>query len=513
MTWAGVDTREAEDPLVLAVDAGTSSLRALVYDAAGRPVRGLEVHRPYHLATSVAGGATLDMPALFDLTCDVLDQLTTALQSSRRHPAAVSWDTFWHSLAALDEHGTPLTPLLTWADTRSAAQVRVLASSLDPAATYQRTGAPLHASYWPAKILWLQHTHPAVMARAAWYASFAEYLVFRLSGQRRVSVSMASATGLFDQALCTWDGTVLGTLGISSAVLSAICDPTDSRLCLRPEFAARWPSLAHIPWFLPLGDGACNNVGSGGTDPTTPVLMVGTSGAMRVVLHSPYTGTPRGLWTYRVDRNRLVQGGALSAGGNVHAWLSALLNAPPGMREEVSLMPPDSHGLTVLPFLAGERSPDWWPSASGTITGLTLHTTSPAITRAFLEAVAYRFGAIWGIMNRDLPPPGGLIGSGVALSHSPEWAQIICDVLGVPLTMSPVPEATSRGSALLALEALGTIPAVSDLPTPRGAVVNPTPRHTRIYAHAMHRQESLLDAMRIWSGTQFDPAPSEVRGR
>jgi len=86
--------------------------------------------------------------------------------------------------------------------------------------------------------------------------------------------------------------------------------------------------------------------------------MVGTSGASRVVRETSDTDVPYGLWSYRVDASRVIQGGALSSGGNIFAWLSPALQIPTvsELAKEIAAMPPDSPGLTVLPFLASARS-------------------------------------------------------------------------------------------------------------------------------------------------------------
>jgi gluconokinase len=158
-------------------------------------------------------------------------------------------------------------------------------------------------------------------------------------------------------------------------------------------------------------------------------------------------------------------------------------------------MAPDAHGLTVLPFLAGERSPDWNLDARAAIVGMTLHTTALDIARAWLEAVAYPFGQVYGVLERLISPPRGIIGSGVGLVRSPAWMQIMTDVLGKPIVTSAVPEATSRGTALLALEAMGTISDLSAVPAPLGSERKPDAERSRIYRAAMERQQELYERL------------------
>src|SRR5204862_6512711 len=102
-------------------------------------------------------------------------------------------------------------------------------------------------------------------------------------------------------------------------------------------------------------------------------------------------------WCYRIDRRRALLGGATSEGGNVYAWMQQTLKLgePDAIERAVGALPPDGHRLTVLPFLAGERSPGWAGDVRATITGMGLNTTPIEILQAGLEAVAYRFALIF----------------------------------------------------------------------------------------------------------------------
>jgi len=169
-----VDPTSARDPIVLALDVGTSSVRGLVYDAGARAVSGWEVHRPYEVTTTPDGGVVVGAEDLASLAFSCLDSLVSSLAGAGRRPAAVACDVFWHSLLALGADGTALTPVLTWADTRSAADATALRGRLDPPAVHRRTGAYLHPSYPTAKLAWIARTDPGLFAKAAHWVSFAE---------------------------------------------------------------------------------------------------------------------------------------------------------------------------------------------------------------------------------------------------------------------------------------------------------------------------------------------------
>jgi len=132
----------------------------------------------------------------------------------------------------------------------------------------------------------------------------------------------------------------------------------------------------------------------------------------------------------------------------------------------------DSRGLTALPFLTGERSPGWRGDAKAAVAGMSLATTAPQILRALVEAVAYRLAAVHDLLAPVASPGHAVIASGGALGHSRVFTQVLADALGVPIELLPGTEASSRGTVLLALGALGR-PAPQ--PEPSGSLVRPDP--------------------------------------
>lgn len=237
-------------------------------------------------------------------------------------------------------------------------------------------------------------------------------------------------------------------------------------------------------WFPPLGDGACSSVGAGALGPESAALMIGTSGAFRTVHDAG--GSPRdGLFLYRLDGERVVEGGAVSAGGNLYAWLEQTLRF--GELPPLDELPPDGHGLTFLPLLGGERAPNWNPLARGAIVGLTFDTTPEEIVQAGLEGVAYRLAEV----ADRMPEVTEVVATGGALSRNPSWVQVLADVLERPLTLSAVAEASTRGAAVLALERLGEKPG----PPPRGRTFHPQEQRVATYRSARERQRALYETL------------------
>jgi gluconokinase len=420
---------------VLALDVGTSSVRAQRFGEQGEPEEELRQER---YATEDA------------------DEVVAAVRRVLADEEPDATSCFAHSLVAVDADWNALTPILGWRDTRSAGAADRLAQQLDAEAVHARTGAFLHPSYWPAKLAWLAETEPEIVRRAEWFVSFADYL----RGAPETSLSMASSSGLLDLETKVWDEKLLATLEIDRA---------------------RLPQIADVPLWV---DAACSNAGAGCTTRERAALMVGTSGAFRVLYESKRPHAKPGLFLYLADERRVVEGGALSDGGNLFDWLERTLADPAGSLAERD---PSDHGLVFLPFLGGERSTGWNPHARGTIHGLTFATTSLDIRQAAYEGVAFRFAAIADL----LPDVREIVATGGGLLHDRDWIQIMADALARPVTVSAVPEASLRGAAVFALERLGHRVAEA----PIAEIVEPRPDRAEAYRAAREAQQRLYDAL------------------
>jgi gluconokinase len=434
---------------VLALDVGSSSTRACAFDQRGREL-GEPARRIYEARHRRDGAAELDAEELVS-ACEAV------LAEAGGGQEATGVSCFWHSLLLLDEGERPLTPVLLWQDRRAAIQAEELRACLDPAAVHDRTGCFLHPSFWPAKLVWLRKQGMLDGARRV--VSFADYLFLRLTGELRTTLSSASGSGLLDLRARAWDAELLEALGLDEELLPPISDEAAGTT------------------YPPLGDGACSNLGAGCTTPERAALMIGTSGAYRV-LHRGEPVPRDGLFCYFADECRVVEGGAVSDGGNLFAWLERMLRV-----EKLEPREPDTHGLTFLPLLGGERSPGWNPRATGAIAGLTFDADAGDLLQAGLEGAAYRIAEI----ADALPEVRDVVATGHALLASEWWIQVFADVLGRPVIASGVPEGSARGAAVHALERLG----IELEPAPIGQTYEPDAGRTEIYAAARERQREL----------------------
>jgi gluconokinase len=430
---------------VLALDLGSSSVRAFVTD----PARGFAFvarsTRPVSLRKQADEAAELDASAYLRSVTECIDELHAGGQLYDVRTVGVSCQ--WHSLLAVGADGSASTPLLTWADSRAAAGH--CGRAVDPAAFHQRTGSWHSPLYWSAKIPWLEKQ---LGTRAARFLGISEYVTQALLGVDRASVSMASGTGLLDIGALRWDDEALSLAGVSTGVLPGVGWP-DAAVLL-PSWAARWPDLAAARWMPPVGDGAAANLGAGCDETSGDVsVSVGTSASVRVVQdESALEGRPlpMSVWRYRVDEQRVVTGQAFSGGGNLFGWARGVLAEASVSGASLDGCVPGSHGVIALPFHLGSRPPDDVPSSSGAWVGMGQHTTATDLLAATMEGVVLQCLAgvesLEVMTGRQLAP----VLNGGALLRSSWWRRAFAAAFDGEVSVCPVEEASARGAAIMA---------------------------------------------------------------
>jgi gluconokinase len=483
---------EAQDPLVLVLDIGSTSSRAAVYDAAARAVSGMEHVLPHAFVTRADGTVELDADrAVSDV--ELLISRVADSSSLGDRIRAVAMDTFASSLVPVDSAGEALTPCHTYADTRPAGQVERLREEMDEAAVQQRTGCRFHASYLPARLRWFRETQTFVWARVARWLSLGEYVYARLTGRFAASFSTAAWTGLLDRGTAQWDVPLLNAVGASPEQFSPLHDTSQPLEDIGPSIASRWPRLRGAAWFPAMADGYVSNVGSGADDEATMALAAATSGALRVLVSETPPELPPGIWCYRVDAKHSLLGGALNDVGRVLDWGREQLNIPTTSLEQLLIAPPQPGRPTALPFLTGERSPGWAASARAVIANVSDATTTEDILRAAMEAVALRYALIARQLEEVAPAADRIVASGGVTKVAAGWLQIAADVLGRPITRVAETRATLRGTVLTVLDVLA--PGVERAPSALGETYTPKPEHFAYYKEAMVRHEELYAAV------------------
>lgn len=465
----------ALDPLVLALDIGSTATRGGVHDAAGRPVHGLQHKVPHAFTVAADGTSVIDPDQVTAEVAEVLDAVTADPRLGTR-VAGVAMDTFAASLVGVDAAGRALTPCLTYADSRSADAVRQLRAELDEHAVQQRTGTRLHTSYHAPRLRWLAAAEPGTVAAAAGWWSLGEYVLARLVGTPLAGTSTLAWTGLLDRRTGALDAELLAAVGVDPDRFTAPRDPDDPAAVAAP---ARWPALAGAVWFGVVTDGFASTVGAGATDATVLTAATATSGALRVLLDGPAEPLPSGLWNYRVSAGRTLLGGALNDVGRAVSWAESALRLGPAPAPVLAAPPSDGTPL-VLPYLTGERAPGWVGGARAAFTGVSAATDADALFRGIVEGVALTYARVADELHPAAPQVLEVAASGRVSNDLPAWLQVLADVLARPVTHVTRRRATQRGTALLALDVLA--PDVPRAPRATGTTYEPRAEHAGYYA-------------------------------
>ena len=470
---------------ILVLDIGSSSTRAILFDDALNIVPDGVRSRAHHIEVEGDGSATLDPYTLRAEVEDCLDDILTHPRAGEIR--AVGADTLVGNLMGVDADGAPVTPILTYADTRSAEDVALLREKIDTGAAHQRTGCLHHSAYNPGKLHWLRRTDPATVARVHQWMDFASWLYSQWFGRASpTSYSVASWSGLLNRAQLNWDAGWLEVLGMDEAQFPPLADFDQTMHGLAPEYAVRWPQVAECPFFLAVGDGAAANIGIGAIDASAMAVTIGTTGAVRRIFDDELPRVPDGLWSYRVDAAHHLIGGATSEGGNIYQWVTDTIRLEADAEDALLKRPAGTHGLTFIPLLAGERAPGWATQATGAVVGLHLGTDGIDILQAALEGVAIRLRIIADHLTRGGDAPT-VIASGGALIASPAFTRILANALGREIHLAEIPESTARGTALLVQSRLnGQDPAA--YPMPQTTIITPTSDQAERLAQARERQ-------------------------
>jgi gluconokinase len=479
--------------LILSLDIGSSSTRAALFDNHARRLGRTDARAPYSIAYTSDGGAELAPATLQRAVRHAISISLTAHEKSsprRRLPIrAIATSAFWHGLLGVDRQWRPVTPIYMWADSRAAGDARFLRTKFSERRVHARTGCMLHASFWPAKLMWLRRTRPQLFRRAAKWVSPADWIYHELFGTAVSSASMASATGLYNLARSAWDNELCAACDVDQRqlpMLSQVADPSHlPRGVQRP---------LHI--FTAVGDGVAGNLGSGADRKDSVAINVGTSAAVRVIQSSRQTKAtrlPLGLFRYVVDEDRSVMGGAVSNAGNLRQWALRelqLKDDPRSTRLVFARGLAARDPLTALPFWSGERAPTWPDRQGGVIDGVTYSTTAADLLRALTCGVFYRLADILDLITAAGAKADCIIISG-GIVHSIPEVRLLADAIGHDVEVANEREASLRGAAVYGLQLLGA----EILPLPSGALIKHEEKLTDAHLIRRQRQRALEKAL------------------
>lgn len=469
--------------LLLAIDSGTTSTRALAFDRAGRVVA--SAARPLPQAFPAPGWVEHDAAAIRDLTREVAEAVVAevgaeaiaAVGLANQRETAVAWDR---------ETGVPLAPAIVWQDRRTADRCEALRACGHEALVQERTGLLLDPYFSATKWAWMLAEVPEVAAAAAAgrlaLGTVDSWLLFALSAERvhATDPTNASRTLLMDLAAGAWDPALCDLFGVPAAALPAI-RPSVGRVA-----TVRLGGQA-IPVTGVAGDQQAAAVGQGCLAPGEAKSTYGTGIFLLVASGGTVPRSASRLLATRAAGERgpaFALEGSVFVGGDAVKWLRDRLGliGTAAETEALAASVPDSGGVVLVPAFAGLGAPWWEPRATGLLTGLSGATSRAHLARAVLEAMGNQTADLVEAFARDGVSPSVLKVDGGMVAN--DWlCQDLADATGLEVVRPETVETTALGAAMLAAVGAGLGP---DLATAAARMVR-TDRRFRPAADAAAR--------------------------
>ncbi|MDQ6774100.1 MAG: gluconokinase [Candidatus Dormibacteraeota bacterium] len=451
--------------VMIGLDVGTTAVKAVAFGLASG-FRQAAI-REYPLLEPRPGWQEQDPDGVMEATVEALREVVATTSPAK--VLGVSLSAAMHGLIGLDQAGQPITPLITWADSRAWAEAAALRRTGEAVELRRRSGTPVHPMTPLTKLMWFSRHAPRICADARWWVGLKDYLLLRLTGTLATELSSASGTGLLDMAAHAWDPEAMKLAGVSAAQLPPIL-ATTAVLALAAPAAALVGLPAGTPVIPGAGDGPLGNLGTGAMARGVAGLSLGTSGAVRMVFPEPRLDALGTLFCYALTDSAWVVGGAVSNGGFVVRWAEHSLapdlrgSMASGTADEELLrlagaVPAGCDGLVMLPYLLAERAPLWDPELPGAYLGLHRAHTRAHLVRAAVEGVCLQLRLILDQLDQLEPVSSVRVTGGAFRAHL--WREIMAATLDRPLHVVEDAEGTALGAAALGLFALGRVPELA----------------------------------------------------
>lgn len=436
-------------PFVLAIDVGTSALKAVLYDRDGQTLAVASAR--YEYRSPVSGWAEADpedwwmafIRAVQQLCSDGhrLDDLSLIAVTGQMHTAVL-----------LDENGAVIAPTILWLDRRAVAETEELQQNL------KLPAHQLNSTYTLPKLLWLARNHPEILDRVRHILWTKDYIRFRLTGEMLTDRTEAGGAALLDWDTLDWAEERLGMLGLDPTVLPSFGEPTDIGGSLKADVAAALGFSSQVRVLVGAGD-VLALVTAAPPQPGRVTCSLGSSSMIFYPLAADetYVDDQGRLYIYPLLPYRLL-GGVSSTSGAALTWAWQTLYGAE-QTYEVTIQnalqtDPGADGLFFLPFLSGERSPFWSDSLRGGFYGLQLSHNRAQMVRAVMEGVAFSLRFILDIY-RQLNVPVQEIALAGGGTVTPGWSQIFADICQLPVTIYAGQETVTHGLYACACQALG----------------------------------------------------------
>lgn len=482
--------------LVLGVDVGSQSIKAVVVDEGGDVVSCGAA--PLTMTHERDGWADQDPYAYCTALRDAVRAAVASVQADRI--VAIGLGSQVDGVVACSADGVPLRKAVIWLDKRATKQCEQLVTAVGCDLLAERTGLVADASHSAPKMMWIRENEPEVWQSAEILAPVGSYVLHYLSGCHAQDAANASSTMVYDVAKGDFDSDLCEAAGLDPAMLPVVRPSTEVVGTLLPDVAAELGLSARCAVVVGTGDEHAASVGAGAIESGVVVDVTGTAEPVTTVAAGPVRD-PLGVVEthgHAVPGSWLIENPGFVSGGST-LWLAkGILGIPQAeIFARARQAPPASDGVLFLPALSGSTAPRWNDAMRGAFVGLAMNHTSAHAARAVLEGCAY---ALRDIVDRlDALGLGDgevrIVGGG---ARDDLWASIKANVLGRPVRRVLSEEATAVGAAMVAGVGAGfftDFAAASVAVKLDPGAIEPDPACQRQYADAYGRYLAVFDAV------------------
>ena len=440
-------------PLLLSIDQGTTSSRAILFDPAGNPLHIAQEEFPQHYPR--AGWVEHDPEAIWS---SVLKVTRDVLASASATPAAIGITNQRETTLMWDRAtGEPIHNAIVWQDRRTAGHCDLLRERGFESSVMTKTGLLLDPYFSATKIAWILNHVDGARARAEKgelaFGTVDTFLLWRLTGGRThaTDATNASRTALFNIHSQDWDEDLLNIFDVPRELLPEVRDTVDAFGLTDEKILG-----ASVPIHALVGDQQAALVGQACIEVGALKSTYGTGCfAMLNTGSTPVSSKHRLLTTvaYRINRRTTyaLEGSLFMAGASVQ-WLRDGLGIIASAEETEALAASlqSNHGVYLVPAFTGLGAPHWNPNARGTLLGMTRDTGRAHIARAALESICYQTEELLRAMSQDFGERPRVLRIDGGMARNNWMAQFLSDITQIPVERPALLETTALGAARLA---------------------------------------------------------------
>jgi xylulokinase len=434
---------------ILAVDIGTSSLKAVVYDCLGGVLTSASQRYPATAQPSQPGWVETDPQVWWDAFLFVIGQLRENREDFSQLKAVIFTGQM-HTAVLLDQHGEVLPPTILWLDRRAVNETIELQEE------FHLPPYHLNSTYTLPKLVWLARNNPDIFQKTRHLLWPKDYIRYRLTGEICSDYTEAGGAALLDWERMDWARNRLEWAGISPSILPPLKQATDQTGHILPDMAVKLGINPDVKILVGAGD-VLALVTAAMPAAGRVTCSMGSSSMVFYPLAARQVckDAQNRIYNYPLLPYRLL-GGVSSTSGASITWAAKTLFGDISFDqaiERVLQTPPGAGGLYFLPFLSGERSPYWNDALRGAFYGLTLNHDREQMLRAVLEGVAFSLRYLLDIFHQSEVKITEIALAGGA-SNIAGLPQIVANVCHLPVSIFSGQETVTRGLYAYACQVL-----------------------------------------------------------